>query len=146
MEPHCGEINIRSWWFPYASVNMLPPKRSWHTSHFCTTYMKNSNSNHLHLMITTSAFLHVSPSYVDKYACLLLCTRSIIYPHPTKAIHNPPLILVEDTYHDISHSFWQASSNHLQAYFPENSFRSIWLSTTTWGWTSGNWWYSDKYL
>ena len=85
-------------------------------------------------MITMSAFSHVGPSYVDKYACLLWCTRSIIYSHPTKAIHNPPLILVEDTYHDISHSFWQTGSNHSQAYAPENLFCSIWSSKTTWGW------------
>jgi len=86
-------------------------------------------------MMTMSVFLHVSPSYVDEYACLLLYTRSIIYPHPTKAIHNdPPLIPVENTYHDISHLFWQVSSSHSQAYPPEHPFCSVWLSTTTWGW------------
>src|ERR1700679_4247466 len=82
--------------------------------------MKNCNSNHLHLIITMSAFLHVSPSYVHKYACLLLYTRSIIYPHPTKAIRSdPPLIPVENTYRNISHSFQQVSSSHSQAYSQE---------------------------
>ena len=57
-------------------------------------------------MITMSPFLHVSLSYVDKYACLLLFTRSIIYPHPTKAIRSdPPLILVENTYRNIATRF-----------------------------------------
>lgn len=86
-------------------------------------------------MMTMSAFLHVSPSYVDEYACLLLCIRSIIYPHPTKAIHSdPPLISVENTYCDISHSFWQVSSSHSQAYSAEHPFYSVRSSTTTWGW------------
>src|ERR1700678_2593747 len=97
--------------------------------------MKNCNSNHLHLIITMSAFLHVSSSYVDKYACLLLYTRSIIYPHPTKAIRSdPPLIPVENTYRNISHWFRQVSSSHSQAYSQEYLFCSVRLSTTTWGW------------
>ena len=76
-----------------------------------------------------------SPLCVDKYACLLLCTRSIIYPHPTKAIcSDPPLIFMENAYCNISYSFWQVSSSHSQAYSPEYLFFSVRLSTTTWGW------------
>ena len=76
-----------------------------------------------------------SPSYVDKYAWILLYTRSIIYPHPTKAIcSDPPLIFMENTYHNISYLFWQVSSSHSQAYSPEYLFFSVWSSTTTWGW------------
>ena len=64
-----------------------------------------------------------SPLYVDKYACLLLYTRSIIYPHPTKAIcGDPPLIFMENAYRNISYLFWQVSSSHSQAYSPEYLF------------------------